>query len=145
MCRAILQNRKAEAGSIARVPAPEIETLVSDGVRSHLAVMGDGEPATAPAGRDLIERHVARVIIKPQALEVCLVPASEAPAQTEDLSVHHLAPSGPPIPTITLAWIAPSFVAVKGIVHAQDPTAWLTTQSLANPSPPVVPCLPLFF
>ena len=30
---------------------------------------------TAIADRELIERHVARVIVKPQALEVCLVPA----------------------------------------------------------------------
>jgi hypothetical protein len=65
---------KAETGSIARVPAPEIETLVRDGVRRHLAVMGDGEPATATADRDLIERHVARVIVKPQALKVCHIP-----------------------------------------------------------------------
>ena len=36
---AILQNRKAEAGNIARVPAPEIETLVCDSVRRHLAAM----------------------------------------------------------------------------------------------------------
>ncbi len=39
---AILQNRKAEAGNIARVPAPEVETLVCDSVRRHLAAMGDG-------------------------------------------------------------------------------------------------------
>ena len=31
--QALLQNRKAEAGSIARVPAPETENLVCDGVR----------------------------------------------------------------------------------------------------------------
>jgi site-specific DNA recombinase len=68
------------AGSIARVPAPEIETLVCDGVRRHLAAIGDGEPAMTTADRELIECHVARVIIKPQALEVCLVPTSEAPA-----------------------------------------------------------------
>ena len=42
---AILQNRNVEAGSVARVPAPEIETLVFDGVRKHLAAMGDAEPA----------------------------------------------------------------------------------------------------
>ncbi len=47
---AILQNRKAEAGSIARVPAHEIETLVCDGVRSHLAAMGEAEPPAALAG-----------------------------------------------------------------------------------------------
>ena len=46
---AILQNRKAEAGSIARVPAPEIETLVCDGVRRHLAAM---MVWTAPDGID---------------------------------------------------------------------------------------------
>jgi site-specific DNA recombinase len=110
---AILQNRKAEAGSIARVPAPEIETLVCEGIRRHL----EGEPATATADRELIERHVARGIVKPQALEVCLIPTSDASAQPEGPSVQDLAPCGPPIPTITLAWIAPSFVAVKGIVH----------------------------
>ena len=77
--QALLQNRKAEAGSIARVPAPETEKLVRDGVRRHLAALGK-EPPTILADRELIERHVARVIIKPQALEVCLVPTCEAPA-----------------------------------------------------------------
>src|ERR1700682_1796558 len=43
--QAILQNRKVEAGSIARVPAPEVEALVCEGIRRHLAAMGDGEPA----------------------------------------------------------------------------------------------------
>ena len=34
--QALLQNRKAEAGSVARVPAPEVENLVCDGVRRQL-------------------------------------------------------------------------------------------------------------
>jgi site-specific DNA recombinase len=63
---ALLQNRKAEAGSIARVPAPKVESLVCDGVRPHLAAMGKD--------RELIERHIARVVVKPQTLEVCLNP-----------------------------------------------------------------------
>ena len=37
---AILQKRKAEAGSVARVPAAEIEKLVLDGIRNHWASMG---------------------------------------------------------------------------------------------------------
>jgi hypothetical protein len=57
-----LQNRKAEAGSIARVPAPEVESLVCDGVRKQLVAMGRTEPAAALADRELIERHVSRVI-----------------------------------------------------------------------------------
>src|ERR1700732_4259606 len=111
---AILQNRKAEAGSIARVPAPEIETLVCEGIRRHLAAMGDGEPAD----RDLIEPHVARVIVKPQALEVCLIPTCEASAQTEDPSLQDPAPRRPLTTTITLPWTAPIFAAVKGIINA---------------------------
>ena len=106
------------AGSIARVPAPEIETSCAMGSAGTLQLMGDGEPATATADRDLIERHVARVIVKPQALDVCLIPASEASAQTEDPSLQDPAPRRPLATTITLAWTAPSFAAVKGIVHA---------------------------
>jgi hypothetical protein len=114
---AILQNRKTEAGSVARIPAPEIETLVCDGVRRHLAAMGGTEVATTLAEGELIERHVARVIVKPQALEVCLVPTCEASAQAEDHGLDNLASCHPPT-TITLPWTAPSFAAVKGIVHA---------------------------
>jgi len=111
---ALLQNRKAEAGSIARVPAPEIESLMCDGVRRHLGSMAEAGPPTALADRDLIERHVARVIVTPQALEVRLNPAGE---QAEDPSASEQAPCRPPI-TIKLPWIAPSFVAIKGILHA---------------------------
>jgi hypothetical protein len=78
-----LQNRKAEAGSIARVPAPEIESLMCDGVRRHLGSRTEAGPPTALADRDLIERHVARVIVTPHALEVRLNPAGE---QAEDPS-----------------------------------------------------------
>ncbi|MGI8568097.1 MAG: hypothetical protein ACR2KT_02940 [Methylocella sp.] len=77
---AILQNRKAEAGSIARVPAPEIETVVRDGVRRHLAAMRGTELATALADRDLIVRHVARVIVKPSSLTLIGPPKTIAPA-----------------------------------------------------------------
>ena len=54
----------------------------------------------------------------PRDLEVCLIPTSDAPAQTEDPGLLDSDPHLPPIPTITLPWIAPSFVAIKGIVHA---------------------------
>ena len=111
--QAILQQRKVEAGSIARVPAAEIETLVLDGIRKHCASIGETEHPTAMADRDLIERHVDRVIVKPEALEVRLVRPAEASAQTEEPSANDPAPGR--IPTITLAWTAPSFAAVKGI------------------------------
>ena len=59
---ALLQNRKQEAGHVPRVPAPEIEQLVLDGLRSHL--QSTELPATI-ADRDLIDRHVDRVIVGP--------------------------------------------------------------------------------
>ena len=64
-----MKGVKAEAGSIARVPAPEIETLVCDSVRRHLAAMDAADHQTALADRELVQRHVARVIVKPQALD----------------------------------------------------------------------------
>jgi hypothetical protein len=90
---AILQRRKAEAGSIARVPAAEIEKLVLDGVRTHLASMGETERPNAVADRDLIEQHVERVIIKPKALEVRLVPTNEASALAQELGTTDLRPA----------------------------------------------------
>src|SRR5246127_3385931 len=97
--QALLQNRKAEAGSIARVPAPEIESVVCDGVRRQLAAVGRAEPANSLADRELIERHVARVIIKPEALEVCLHHASGA-RQVDDSALDNPA-AGITLTTIT--------------------------------------------
>jgi site-specific DNA recombinase len=109
--RALLQNRKAEAGSIARVPAPEIES----GVRRHFAAMG--EAPVALADRELIERHVARVLVKPRTLEVRLIPGREAAAHAENPSLTDAAP-GHPATTIALPWTAPSCKAEKGILPA---------------------------
>jgi site-specific DNA recombinase len=116
--QAILQNRKTEAGSTARVPAPEIESLVCGGVRKLLAATGGVEQPTDVADRELIERHVARVIVTPRALEVRLVSAREASSPTENPGINDSAPCRALTPTITLPWTAPSFKAVKGIVHA---------------------------
>jgi site-specific DNA recombinase len=112
--QALLQNRKAEAGGIARVPAPEIETLLCDGVRRLLAAIG-----TALADRELIERHVARVIVKPQSVEVGLVRTAEASARTGDSGIDDSAPRRSPTPTIALPWTA--FIAVWCRAHAKCP------------------------
>ena len=55
--------------------------------------MAEAGPPTALADRDLIERHVARVIVTPQALEIRLNPAGE---QAEDPSASEQAPCRPP-------------------------------------------------
>jgi hypothetical protein len=109
---AILQKRKAEASSVARVPASEIEILVLDGIRKHLASIDKVEHPRTIADQDLIECHVERVIIKPQSLEVHLVSTRGASVRTEERYIDE-----PQSRTLSLAWTAPSFAAVKGIVH----------------------------
>ena len=69
------------------------------------------------------------MIVKPQALEVCLVPTCETSAQAEDHGIDNLASCHPPT-TITLPWTAPSFAAVKGIVHWL-PLAFLSPRIIA--------------
>ena len=63
---ALLQNRKADAGSIARVSAPDVEALVCAAVKKQ-------EPAGATIpDRELIQRHVERVTVRPNELEIML-------------------------------------------------------------------------
>jgi site-specific DNA recombinase len=97
-----------------RLDSPMGELLPS--VRRQVAAMDRTDSATALADRELIECHVARVSIKPEALEVRLNPASEASAQANGPPLDNSAAGNSPI-TITLPWTAPSFAAVKGIVH----------------------------
>ncbi len=113
---ALLQNRKQEAGSVARMPAPDVEQLGLDGVGTHLRSL---ELPIEGVDRDLIERHVDRVIIGAQAVEVRLMPsdAKEPPELHRD----ELDASGPTSTPLVLPWKAPAFVAVKDIVHT--PTA----------------------
>ncbi|HEV3166126.1 MAG TPA: recombinase family protein, partial [Isosphaeraceae bacterium] len=128
---AVLQKRKAETGSVARVPAPEIESLVLGAVRKHLAAAGGVETPIAMTDRDLIEQHVERIMVKPQAIEVRLVTATEVTneAARQKIGLQPV-PSGevPPI-TITLPWAAPAFTAVKGIIHTPSPQPSMKPES----------------
>ena len=98
------------------MPAPETEKLVCDGVRRHLTSMGK-EPSTIHTDRELIERHVARVVVKPQTLDIGLIPTSETSAQAENPSLTDSAPDLNPATMIAFPWTAPSFAAMKGIIH----------------------------
>jgi len=124
----LLQNRKSEAGSVPRVPAPEIEALVLDGVRKHLASTAE----LPTADRDLIDHYVERVIIRSQAVEVSISleagHANEASAQAETSASGDRATDLPRTATIKLPWSAPSYVAIKGIVHAPSTTAKMKPQ-----------------
>jgi len=104
------------AVSITRVPAPDIEQLVLDSVRRHLETTG---LSGAAADRDLIERHLDSVIVRPRAVEVHLL--SSGSTELAESGSDEPVPGKPATTTITLPWAAPNFAAVKGIVH--EPTA----------------------
>jgi site-specific DNA recombinase len=127
--QALLQQRKAEAGSVTRVPAAEIEKLVLDGIRTHHASIGETEEPAIITDRDLIELHVDSVIVKTQALDVRLVRLFGLPAAGEESSPNEPNASPPPLATITIPWTGPSFAAIKGIVHTPSSKPQLKPES----------------
>ncbi|MGH6847838.1 MAG: recombinase family protein [Methylocella sp.] len=76
----VAQGRKEEAGSIQRVPAPEIEKLVIDALRQH--VCKEGLPSKT-IDKDLIETLLHRVVIRSQAIEVTLAESPESAGTTD--------------------------------------------------------------
>jgi len=95
---ALLQNRKAAAGSIARVSAPDVEALVCKTVREAIQ-MNETTP-----DRDLVTQHVEQVVVCRSQLEITL---RIAESSTElDASTRLTVP------------FVPNHPPTKGIAHA---------------------------
>jgi site-specific DNA recombinase len=99
---------------VGRVPAAEIEALVVAALRSHLSASRAGEQLPNN-DRDLIERHLERVTLTPNHLELRLCQIIE-PAQAHDPAN---ASAGRPTASVTMAvpWTSPVPAGVKGIIH----------------------------
>jgi site-specific DNA recombinase len=116
--RALLQSKVQGAGSIGRVPAAEIETLILTALRHHLQASGAEPQPTADSDRELIERHVERITLTPKHIKLEMRPSSEAPdAVTVPEDAGHNAIEDSRVATITIPWTPPMPAAVKGIVH----------------------------
>ena len=72
---ALYHGLAAQAGSIGRVSATDIETLVAKAVRAHL------KPAVPIDDRSLINTYVARVEVQPEQLLIQLAQAQKADCQ----------------------------------------------------------------
>jgi site-specific DNA recombinase len=108
--QAVLQGKPQPAGWVGRVPATEIEALVVAALRNHLNASG-GEQLP-DNDRGLLERHLERVTLTPNHLELRLRQSLEA------AQAHHPANNGSSAPpTITVLWTSPVPAAVKGIIH----------------------------
>ena len=114
--QAVLQGKPPPPGLVSRVPAAEIEALVVAALRNHLNARGGGEGLPAN-DRDLLERHLERVTLTPNHLELRLRELVE-PTQAHD-PVND-GSSGPPIANVTtiiIPWSSPVPATVKGIIH----------------------------
>ena len=80
----LLQGQAERAGTVRRVPAVEIETLVGRAVREHL---GDTAPGS---DRDLISTHVVRVEVQADQLAVDFKAAEQGgPAESNEQGAEH--------------------------------------------------------
>jgi site-specific DNA recombinase len=133
--QALLQNRKTEAGAVARVAATEIEDLVVAAVRRHVDLHTrpadlDQAPSSAPvefSDRDLVAQYVERIVLRARHVEVSVrAGASECQSNGGDGSfgdgrgpVRQSAPNdapGKPI-ILHLPWTPTSAVVRKGVAR----------------------------
>src|SRR5262249_13018488 len=94
-------RRKEEAGTVARVPGAELETIVVDAIRTRCAASGQSRDDLSD--QEVIERNVERLTVGPNAVDV------EFTGEQQD----HASP-------ISLLWSAHAFVTVKGVLHQPD-------------------------
>ena len=111
--QALLQNRKDEVGSIARVAAPDIEELIIAALRHRVedinrqVVPGQTVPPLELSDRDLVALHVARIVLRSRHIDITLRGGASPEGQADPSS---LAPS-----TLHLPWTPTSAWARKGI------------------------------
>jgi site-specific DNA recombinase len=110
--QAVLQGKSPSAGMVGRVPAAEIEAFVIAALRNHLNASGSGEQLPDNDG-DLFERHLERVTLTPNHVELRLRQSREAAQADNDSSAPRIAN----VTTMTIPWTSPVPAAVKGIIH----------------------------
>jgi site-specific DNA recombinase len=113
--QAVLQGRPPPPGVVGRVPAAEIEALVLAALRSHLSASSAGEQLP-DNDRDLLERHLERVTLTPNHLELRLRQIIE-PAQSPDPANTSAGRPTARATTMEVPWTSPVPAAVKGIIH----------------------------
>ena len=117
--QAILQNRKSEVGSVSRVSGPDIEIIVVAALRRAIAdrnvaaddhdgdrradeserdrmttkTTGSTVAAASPdSDRDLIARHVERIVLRPRAIEITLSDKRDGDASRAAAGVERQSP-----------------------------------------------------
>src|SRR5436309_2611210 len=113
--QAVLQGKRPPAGLISRVPAAEIEAFVITALCKHRNACGAGE-RLSDNDRDLLERHLERVTLTPNHLELRLRELIE-PTQAHDPVNTSAGRPTASVTTMAVPWTSPVPAAVKGIIH----------------------------
>jgi site-specific DNA recombinase len=113
--QAVLQGKPPPPGLVSRVPAAEIEALVVAALRRHLSASSAREQLP-DNDRDLLERHLERVTLTPNHLELRLRQSFE-PAQSQDPANTSAGRPTARATTMEVPWTSPVPAGVKGIIH----------------------------
>jgi site-specific DNA recombinase len=126
---ALMQRRKHEAGSVTRVPAHEIESLVIDAIRVQSDNRSNGEPQHLVGDRDLIEQQVERIIIKPQAIEIHLANVTSHAAEDREADDRVAGDDKLQAPFLSVPWVGAAATALKGILHLPSAKTTMSPES----------------
>ena len=98
---ALLQGRPSEAGSVARVSAPDVEALIANGLRANSNAGDDA------SDREIVENHLGRAIVGRDQITIAL--------RSGDLLDAARNPND--VPTISVPF-SPTLPLRKGLSHA---------------------------
>lgn len=128
--QAHLQKRSDEVGAVSRVPAPEVESLVVEALSAHLRALDPSEVPTRN-DRELIDRLVERIDVKTNQIDIRLIDLTNLlnGAVNQEIGTENLEHVARRPAKISLPWTAPSFAAIKGIVHAPGQTTTMKPEA----------------
>jgi site-specific DNA recombinase len=113
---AVVQGRKIETGTVTRIPAHEVEAQIIGIIREHLE-QASIDPQPVPSGdRELIDRYIERVIVRPESIEVRWLGQAEPdcpPVEADNTEPANRLPA-----PVILPWTLPGLASPKGIVRA---------------------------
>lgn len=123
---ALLQKRNEAAGGLKRVAAPDIEFAVTRTVRDHFNESAE-EKRSHLSDRELIQRYVDRITVKPQDVEIRFLRQSEGDCGS--LDKQNLATTGATSASvITLPWTIRASTKIKGVLHAPSPSSAMSAE-----------------
>ncbi|MGD9924961.1 MAG: recombinase family protein, partial [Pseudorhodoplanes sp.] len=129
---AILQKRSHQAGSVSRVPAPEVEAAVIDALRERFE---DERKDGADLGdEELLERHVEGITVKQGTIEISLKSAKQTlgdkrMGRGKAAGRNDADGEDDPSRVFKVKWSPPATGIIKGVAHAPSQVAEMNPEA----------------